>query len=69
LLIGEIKQVETGIFIRAFVNDRYGSFDIGDKALTDKQVLDWMRGKGNNCAERVAMLLLGRDQDSVKDGE
>ncbi|MFA5301010.1 MAG: hypothetical protein WC389_22685 [Lutibacter sp.] len=55
--------MKTGILIRAEVNGKMGNYDIGDEALTDKQLLDWMLSRSESkCAERVVLLLLGRDQ-------
>ena len=54
--------MDTGIFIRAQVNGKWDAYDIGDKALSDKQVLDWMRSR-EHCAEQVAMLFLDRNQE------
>ncbi len=61
--------METGIFIRAQVNGKWDTYDIGDKQLTDAQVLAWLRSRGgkNTWAERVVMTLLGRNQNSVTD--
>jgi hypothetical protein len=63
--------METGIFIRAQVDGKWGSYDIGDKTLSDKQVYEWLRrDKGKNIlAERCVMVLLDRDQNIVQDGE
>jgi hypothetical protein len=60
--------METGIFIRAEVNGEWGSYDIGDKTINDKQVLDWLRSRGgkNEWAEQVVLTLLDRNQFSVR---
>ncbi len=54
--------MNTGIFIRAEVNGKYDSYDIADKAITDRQLLDWLRSRGgkNEFAERCVMILLNR---------
>jgi hypothetical protein len=63
--------VKTGIFIRAEVNGKWDNYDIGDKALEDKQILWWLRSRGgkNEWAERCVMILLGRNQDIVEGSE
>lgn len=58
--------IETGIYIRAMINGKWESVDIGDDRLSDKEVLKWLRSRGgsNPWAENVVLLLLGREQIS-----
>lgn len=55
--------MDTGIFIRAQVDGKWDSIDIGDLRLPDIEVTKWLRSRGgeNAWAEQVVMLLLGRD--------
>jgi hypothetical protein len=59
--------METGIFIRAQIDGRWDSVDIGDPRLHDIEVFKWLRSRGgeNEFAERCVMTLLGRDQNIV----
>jgi hypothetical protein len=59
--------METGIFIRAQIDGKWDSVDIGDPKLPDAEVLKWLRSRGgrNEFAERCVMVLLKRDQDIV----
>ena len=61
-------MIETGIFIRVQVDGKWGAYDIGDEAVSDEQVLEWLRSRGgsNPWAEGTVMLLLGRRQGVVK---
>lgn len=54
--------METGIYIRAQIEGKWGAVDIGDERLPDKEVLEWLRSRGgeNVWAENCALLLLGR---------
>lgn len=60
----------TGIFIRAQVDGKWGSYDIGDPALPDSEVVGWMESRhddaGHKYLMRLVMLLLDRSQDSVQ---
>lgn len=59
-------MIETGIHIRAQINGHWNSVDIGDPDLTDEQLLAWLRANPERrTAERVVLLLLGRDQNAV----
>jgi hypothetical protein len=54
----------TGIFIRAFVDNKWDSVDIADPRLCDETILEWLRSRGGNnvWAENCVLLLLGRKQ-------
>lgn len=56
--------METGIFIRVQVDGKWGAYDIGDSLVSDEQVLEWLRSRGdsNPWAENTVMALLGREQ-------
>jgi hypothetical protein len=56
--------METGIFIRLYVNDKWDAYDIGNPQVTDEQILEWLRSRGgkNTFAENCVLLLLGRKQ-------
>jgi hypothetical protein len=54
--------VETGIYVRLKVDDRWGSYDIGNIRVSDDQVWDWMNGKDRLFVQNIVMTLLGRDQ-------
>ena len=53
--------MKTGIYIRAEVDHKWGSWDIGDPAVSDEQVLSWLRSSGgyNPFAANVVGLLIG----------
>ena len=57
--------METGIFIRAEVNGKWGNYDIGDKALNDVEVVRWMRqcyrDNGVEFYERLVLACLERN--------
>ncbi len=57
---------ETGIFVRAKLNDKWGSHDIAH--LKPESLLVWLRSRGgeNVWAENVVFLLLGHEP--YKDG-
>ena len=63
--------MKTGIFIRAKVNGKWDSVDIGDVRLPDAEVATWLSSSGgeNVMAEKVAMILLGRDPLVVRDNQ
>lgn len=54
--------METGIHVRAPIEGRWKVVDIGDPALSDEEVLAWLRSRGgkNVWAENTVLLLLGR---------
>ena len=57
--------MKTGIFIREEVNGKWGSYDIGDERLSDKQVVGWLRQQCltqnlETFYERLVIVLLGR---------
>lgn len=54
-----LKQFETGIFVRATLDGKWGSYDIAD--LEKESLLDWLRSRGgdNPWAEDVVGILLG----------
>ena len=56
--------MKTGVFIRANINGKWDSVDIGDKRLSDEKILEWLRSRGghNQWAENCVLLLLGRKQ-------
>ena len=56
--------MNTGIFIRAQIDGRWLSVDIGDTKLTADQTLIWLRSRGgmNHWAENVVLALLGKEQ-------
>ena len=58
--------METGIFIRAEIEGKWESVDIGDERIPDKEILLWLRSRGgvNVWAENVALLLLDREMIS-----
>jgi len=60
--------MKTGIFIRVQVNGKWGAYDIGDGLVSDEQVLEWLRSRGDNnpWAENTVMALLGRRQEVTK---
>ncbi len=62
--------METGIFIRAQVDGKWDSVDIGDVRLPDAEIATWLRSRGgkNEWAEQCVMILLGRDPKSVMVG-
>lgn len=60
--------METGIYIRAEVNGKWGSYDIGDPAISDQVVLRWLRESSIEDGKfypRLVMVLLGRNRESV----
>jgi len=61
--------MDTRIFIRAKVNDKWDSYDIGDPKLPDSEVVSWLTSKyqdtGHKYLMRLVMLLLNRDQSSI----
>ena len=61
------EKMETGIFIRAQIDGKWDSVDIGDPRLSDEEVFKWLRSRGgkNEFAERCVMVLLERNQDIV----
>ena len=54
--------MNTGIYIRAEIDGKWDSVDIGDERLSNVQVLEWLRSRGgsNPWAESCVLLLLGR---------
>ncbi len=54
--------METGIFIRAKLDDKWCSVDIGDNRITDQEILTWLKSRGghNPFAENCCLILLGR---------
>lgn len=54
--------MKTGIYIRAEIEGKWESVDIGDKRLSNEQVLEWLKSRGgdNPWAENCVLLLLGR---------
>ena len=61
--------MNTGIFIRAEIDGKWKSVDIGDSQLPNTEVVKWLRSRGgdNRLAERCVMILLGRDQTTVNE--
>ena len=57
--------METGIYIRAEIDGKWESVDIGDERLPNEQVLAWLRSRGgdNILAENTVLLLLGRSYE------
>lgn len=55
--------METGIFIRAKVEGKWESVDIGDSRLSAVETLSWLRSRGghNAWAENTVLLLLGKE--------
>lgn len=55
----------TGVLIRAEVNGKWDTFDLGDPRLSNKQIKEWMRQQylkeGNEFNLRLALILLSRD--------
>ena len=60
--------METGIFIRAQVDGKWDSVDIGDSRLPDIDIVRRLRSRGekNEWAEQCVMILLGRTPQIVK---
>jgi hypothetical protein len=56
--------METGIIIRAFIDERWESVDLGDERVTWEQMTEWLRSKGgfNPFAENLLLGILGKDQ-------
>lgn len=54
--------MKTGIFIRAEIDGKWESVDIGDERVPDEDVLYWLRSRGgrNPWSENCVLLLLGR---------
>jgi hypothetical protein len=62
-------STETGIYIRARVDGRWQTVDIADPRLSNADLLAWLRDDpSRRTAERVVLLLLGRDQSAVEVG-
>lgn len=61
--------METGIYIRAQIDGRWENVDIGDPRVPDERIMEWLRSRGgsNPWAEKVVMMLLGRNPHSVKE--
>jgi len=57
--------MNTGVFIRAKVDGKWGSYDIGDKKLSDEQIALWLITKDLDFIKRLVMILLGRDQNAI----
>lgn len=58
-----VEWRETGIYIRAKVENKWQSVDIGDPRLPDKEVSDWLRKGGPEMCLRTVMILLGRNRE------
>lgn len=56
---------ETGILVRAKINDRWGNADIAD--LNAESLLRWLRSRGgeNVWAESCVFMILGHSQDDI----
>jgi len=57
--------MKTGVCIREKVDNKWGSYDIGDKRLSDQQVVGWLRQQcvtqnPESFYERLVMVLIGR---------
>lgn len=54
-------KYNTGIYVRATLNGRWGSYDVGD--LSASSLFDWLRSRGgkNEWAENVVSILLNHD--------
>ena len=56
--------METGILIRAKINDKWDAYDIADSRLPSEKIIEWLRSKGgaNPFAENLLLMFLGREQ-------
>lgn len=60
--------MKTGIYIRAQIDRHWENIDISDSRVPDERIFEWLRSRGgcNPWAERVVMMLLGRDPATVR---
>jgi hypothetical protein len=54
------RHGQTGIFVRATLNGKWGSYDIAE--LYKPSLLEWLRS-GEGMAERVLVLLLDHEAE------
>ena len=52
--------MNTGLFIRAQVKEKWDAYDIGEPELSDEQVFEWLGTKDTHYLQSVVMALLGR---------
>ncbi len=58
------KLMETNIFIRAQIDGKWVSVDIGDERLSSEEVVSWLRSRKDDSpwVENVVLCLLGKEQ-------